>query len=199
MSERYDLPDGAVLELFDSWLTREEADRAEVALRTEVRWEQGTIRMFGREVREPRLSAWVGDSESGYTYSGRALVPAPWTETTAALRDRAAETSAAPFNSVLLNRYRDGSDAMGFHADDEPELGNDPVIASVSLGATRKLVLRHKKDKTVSLSLPLVHGSLLVMRGTTQRFYRHAIPRVAAAGERINLTFRHIRARSTQG
>ena len=192
MSTRRELADGGVVELFDAWLSREDADLAFTSLLAEVPWTQGTIVMFGRELREPRLSAWLGDEGAGYTYSGRRLVPAPWTKTTAALRDAASSVAGCAFNSVLVNRYRDGNDSMGFHADDEPELGPDPVIASVSLGAARRFVLRHRKDRASSLSLTLPHGSLLVMAGTTQRFHRHAVPKTRDAGERLNLTFRRI-------
>jgi alkylated DNA repair dioxygenase AlkB len=187
-----ELSSGGTLELIAGWLSSDEADRVLAALIAEVPWSQGTIVMFGREVSEPRLSAWLGDPGARYTYSGRVMTPAPWTTTTKWLRDRCAEHTGVALNSVLVNRYRDGNDSMGFHADDEPELGENPVIASVSLGATRRFQLRHRRDRDDRVGLDLDHGSLLVMGGTTQHHYRHAVPKTKRPGERVNLTFRRI-------
>ena len=118
-----------------------------------------------------------------------------WTPLLDALGARAGEAAGTAFNSVLMNLYRDGRDSMGWHSDDEPELGDDPVIASLSLGAPRRFVLRHAKKRGRWITLVLGDASLLVMAGTTQRFYRHAVPKEDDAGERINLTFRRIRDR----
>lgn len=186
------LASGGTLELINDWLPPEEADRVLAALLAEVPWTQGTIVMFGREIAEPRLSAWLGDEGARYTYSGREMTPAAWTPTTRWLRDRCAAHTGVALDSVLVNRYRDGNDSMGFHADDEPELGENPVIASVSLGATRRFQLRHNRDKNDRIDLDLDHGSLLVMGGTTQHHYRHAVPKTKRPGERVNLTFRRV-------
>ena len=128
-----------------------------------------------------------------YRYSGARFEPRPWPDALLLVRARLCEALQVDFNSVLANRYRDGRDAMGWHADNEPELGPQPVIASLSLGATRRFVLKHRGDPSRKLALDLPHGSLLVMSGATQRNYRHALPRTARpVGERINLTFRRI-------
>lgn len=189
--QRIDLA-GAELSLDRAWLPVEEADALLVALREQVSWEIHRIRMFGREVDSPRLSCWIGDPEAAYTYSRTRFAPRPWPAALVPVRDRVGETLREEFNSVLANRYRDGRDRMGWHSDDEPELGPQPVIASISLGATRRFALKPRLEG-VPLSLDLPHGSLLVMRGDTQARYRHALPGTARpVGERINLTFRRI-------
>src|SRR5438552_294777 len=126
---RTTLRDGGLLELYDPWLGRDEAERTLAALRDEVAWKQETIFLFGKEVIQPRLTAWYGDPSSVYTYSGRTFEPLPWTPTLTLLRDRVAETTGFVFDSVLCNFYRSGRVSMGFHADDEPELGENPIIA----------------------------------------------------------------------
>ena len=162
------------------------------AVRREVPWETHLIRLFGREIPSPRLSCWIGDPDATYVYSGTRFEPRPWTPRLAALRERVAAATGARFNSVLANLYRDGRDGMGFHADDEPELGDAPVIASLSLGATRRFVLKRRRGAG-RFELPLEDGTLLVMRGATQRHWNHALPKTAKpAGPRINLTFRHV-------
>lgn len=160
----------------------------------DVGWRQEHITMFGRTLRQPRLVAWYGDAQARYAYSGTVLEPVPWTGMLSSLRDAVEQAAGGRFNSVLLNYYRDGNDAMGLHADDEPELGPAPVIASLSLGATRTLYFRHRTRRdlaTFNLSLP--SGSLLVMRGTTQQYWKHGLRRVSRpCGPRVNLTFRRI-------
>ena len=186
---------GADLRWDPHWLTPEQADRLHRTLADTVPWEVHRIRMFGKLVDSPRLSCWVGDPEATYRYSGVRFAPHPWTPELEALRDRLVEVLGVPFNSVLLNRYRDGRDAMGWHSDDEAELGRQAVIASVCLGATRRFALKHRHDPRHRLTLDLNGGSLLVMAGDTQHLYRHALPRTARpTGERINLTFRRILA-----
>lgn len=166
------------------------------ALRAELPWEQFRLRLYGREVASPRLSCWIGDADAVYTYSRTRFVPRPWTPLLAALRDGLATLTAQCFNSVLCNLYRDGNDSMGLHSDDEPELGPQPLIASLSLGATRRFRLRHKRDPARRLELDLPSGSLLVMSGTTQQEYRHELPRALRVKQaRMNLTFRRIIAR----
>ena len=177
--------------LWPSAFRPDEAAQLFTELRQTIDWQQESILMFGRRVPVPRLVAWHGDPGTSYTYSGTLHQPLPWTPPLTRIRDRVGELSCARFNAVLLNLYRDGRDGMGWHADDEAELGRDPVIASVSLGATRRFCLRHRKRRSLKLDLPLVHGSLLCMAGATQHHWVHALPKTrAAVGERINLTFR---------
>ena len=177
----------------DAWLSPSEADAALAAILGEVPWRQDAITLFGRRVLQPRLSAWMGDPGAVYTYSGLTLAPLAWTPGVAALLARARATTGAEYNSVLLNLYRDGSDSMGMHADDERELGPAPNIASVSLGATRAFVMKPRKKKRAPVRLELTHGSLLVMRGETQRHWVHGVPKQARVTEpRVNLTFRTI-------
>jgi alkylated DNA repair dioxygenase AlkB len=174
------------------FLDAAEADDHAAALRREVPWETHMIRMFGRELPSPRLSCWVGDPHAAYTYSRTRFEPRAWTPTLSALRARLRERLGIDFDSVLANRYRDGRDSMGWHADDEPELGPEPVIASISLGASRRFSFRHRTTGA-RRDIELTHGSLLVMAGATQRHWQHALPRAAGVfDERINLTFRRI-------
>jgi alkylated DNA repair dioxygenase AlkB len=194
-ARRIPLEDGGELLLVEEWLAPTEARRSFDALMREVPWEQKAISMMGKKVMQPRLVAWFGDPEAVYTYSGVRNDPVPWTPTLAELRSRVEKTAEHPFNSVLANLYRDGRDSMGFHADKEKELGPNPVIASVSLGATRRFQLRYtgKQKGVPGRDIDLRDGSLLIMRGTTQHFWRHGIPKESApVGPRINLTFRWI-------
>jgi alkylated DNA repair dioxygenase AlkB len=172
------------------------ADALFDALHREVPWEQHRLKIFGRDVGSPRLSCWIGDEGTAYKYSGTLFEPHAWTPSLAVLRDELAARFELRFNSVLANLYRDGHDSMGWHSDDEPELGREPVIASLSFGAVRRFRFRSRETKRVSLALDLASGSLLVMRGATQRLYHHDLPKTARAGARINLTFRTIRAKS---
>lgn len=160
----------------------------------EVAWEQRAIRIFGQEIPQPRLTAWYGDPAVRYTYSGLSWEPQPWTPALQALRQRVEAATGTRFNSVLLNYYRDGRDSMGWHADDEPELGPAPAIASVSLGATRRFRLRPKGGLIhAPLGLDLPSGSLLLMAGPTQQHWQHALPKTARpVGPRLNLTFRWV-------
>jgi len=186
---------GACLRYDPCWLPAAQADELFAALRVQIPWETHRIRLFGRCHDAPRRSCWIGDAEAVYTYSGTRFEPRPWPSSLAELRTRLAQALATPFNSVLANLYRDGRDAMGWHSDDEPELGPTPLIASLSLGAERRFALKRREAGARALSLPLVHGSLLVMAGETQRHYRHALPRSARVlGARLNLTFRWIQA-----
>ncbi|KAA2285474.1 alpha-ketoglutarate-dependent dioxygenase AlkB family protein [Arenimonas fontis] len=191
--ERLPLPDGR-LHFVAGWLGAEEADALFEGLSAQVPWEVHRIRLFGREVESPRLSCWIGDSGASYVYSRTRFEPRPWLPALQELRLRLERETGARFNSVLANLYRDGADAMGWHADDEPELGARPVIASVSLGATRRFLLRHRRERGRRLALELPHGSLLLMSGDTQANWQHALARtVRPVGPRINLTFRWIR------
>lgn len=163
-------------------------------LTADIRWRQERIRLFGREHMQPRLICWMGDPDCSYRYSGTRWEPEPWHPLVADLRARAEGVAKARFNAVLLNLYRDGRDSMGLHADDEPELGERPVIASLSLGAERTMTFRHRHDRTMApLRLALPDASLLVMSGETQRNWKHGIARTARpVGPRLNLTFRRI-------
>ncbi|MBO9829005.1 alpha-ketoglutarate-dependent dioxygenase AlkB [Xanthomonas sp. A2111] len=187
-----DLP-GADLRWYPEWLDPAAAAALCAQLLREVPWEVHRIRLFGKLVDSPRLSCWIGDADASYRYSGTRFAPHPWPAALLPLRARLAAETGVAFNSVLANRYRDGRDAMGWHSDDERELGPAPVIASLSLGATRRFVLRHRQQPALRQALELTSGGLLLMAGDTQRLYRHALPRTAKpVGERINLTFRRI-------
>jgi len=173
-----------------NFLTTTEADRALITLLSELDWQQEEIHMFGKQVLQPRLQAWHGDKP--YTYSGLSMTPQPWSSTLMDLKHRCEDVAHHSFNSVLANLYRDGQDSMGWHQDNEPELGKNPVIASLSLGETRRFVLRHRETKQ-KYQIELGHGSLLIMAGETQHYWQHAVPKTAKPrNERINLTFRYI-------
>ena len=170
------------------WVAPDQADALLHALQQQIPWEVHRIRMFGRWVDSPRLSCWMGDPQARYRYSGTEFVPQPWSALLLPLRDQLQDTLQAPFNSVLLNRYRDGDDGMGWHSDNEPELGPEPVIASLSLGAARRFALRRREDHNRKAEVTLGHGDLLVMAGQTQRLYQHALPKSARAMGETQLT-----------
>ena len=194
MSTRQLALPGADVRYIDNWLDADSAQSVLTRLGTEVAYSQHRVRMFGRELMAPRLSAWVGDADAVYTYSRVRYQPLAWTPTLADLRDRLLAEFGVRFNSVLVNRYRDGHDSMGWHADDEPELGPEPLIASVSLGAERRLRFRSRATPRVASAVDLASGSLLMMAGRTQQLYQHAIDKTRMpVGERINLTYRVIR------
>jgi alkylated DNA repair dioxygenase AlkB len=159
-------------------------------LLAETAWRAETIVLFGRPVAQPRLTAWHGDA--AYAYSGLRLAPLPFTPLLLEVKTAVETASGQRFNSVLLNYYRDGHDSMGMHSDDEPELGRNPAIASLSLGATRDFILRHKRSKR-TVKLALGDGSLLLMAGSTQHHWQHGINKSARPIDaRLNLTFRYI-------
>ncbi len=175
-----------------------EDQRAELfhCLRTELPWQTQHIRLFGKAVLQPRLLCWIGDGDAVYTYSGRTQWPLPWHARLLELKAQIETATGSRYNSVLANCYRSGRDSMGWHADNERELGPAPVIASLSLGATRRFQLRHRQ-RGLQHSLPLTDGSLLVMAGDTQRHWQHAVPKeTRPVAERINLTFRWVHPRS---
>lgn len=189
--ERIDLP-GATVTLERAWLRATDATALFETLLADTPWESHRIRVYGRWRDSPRLSCWMGDPDAVYVYSGSRFEPHPWPAVLVPLRMRLERELDGVFNSVLANLYRDGNDRLGFHRDSEAELGPTPLIASVSLGATRRFRFR-SRDGAQSLGLDLVHGSLLVMSGQTQQNYQHAIPPTArATGPRINLTFRRV-------
>jgi alkylated DNA repair dioxygenase AlkB len=189
--ERLDLPDGEGA-LYRRAFAATDSGRLCEALWRETSWQQQVITIYGRAIASPRLSAWYGDPEAVYSYSGLRLEPAPWTPTLRIVHKRVEMLAAARFNSVLLNLYRDGQDSMGWHSDDEPELGRDPVIASVSFGAARRFLMQHKKRR-LRVELRLEDGDVLVLGGTTQHYWRHHVPKTRQPTDaRINLTFRMI-------
>lgn len=184
-----DLPIG----LHKAWLDRAAGDAVLSTLRTAIAWEQHYVRLFGRSVASPRLSCWMGDAEAVYTYSQTRFQPRAWIDPVLQLRQRLQQFCGAPFNSVLLNWYRGGSDGMGWHSDDEPELGVEPIIASLSLGTTRRFLMRRRHHHPDRHALNLEHGDLLLMFGASQRDWQHALPKAPKVqGDRINLTFRLI-------
>jgi len=165
-------------------------------LTEEIPWVQNKIRFYGKESLVPRLESWHGDKGMSYTYSGIKMDAKPWTKNLLMIKESIEPIAKTTFNSVLINYYRDGKDRVAWHSDDEKELGKNPVIASVSLGAERKFKLRHKKYKENQLQheVFLQSGSLLLMSGSTQHHWLHEIPRTAKPiGPRINLTFRVIK------
>jgi len=167
-----------------------DSDRMFRSILDETPWEARNIILFGKEVPQPRLACWYGDL--AYSYSGITLDPRPMTPTLLEIKQRCEEEASTQFNSVLVNLYRDGQDSMGLHADDEPELGSEPVIASVSFGAERNFRLRHRETKELQ-QVFLASGSLLVMSGLSQACWMHDIPKTKKFVEpRINLTFRDI-------
>lgn len=190
-NQRVDL-DRACWYIFDpAWLDERAADDAFVRLREESDWAQRAIVARGKEVMQPRLMDWYG--EIPYRYSGQTLEPRPAPPLIDELAGRAGATAGESFNHVLLNLYRDGRDSIAMHADNELELGWEPVIASLSLGAERRFVIQHKKKRSWRRRIQLTHGSLLVMGGAFQRRWRHAVPRQGAVEtERINVTFRRL-------
>lgn len=179
------LADGAVIEytpaLLPSGLLK--------TVREEVSWQQRHVTMYGKTIPIPRLTAWYGVAP--YTYSGIINDPLEWTPTLLSIKESVERFTGHVFNSALLNYYRDGKDSISWHADDEKELGERPLIASVSLGATRTFLLRHN-DTKVTQRFELGDGSLLVMGGTCQEHYQHSLPKRANAKERINITFRRL-------
>ena len=189
---RIALADDTWLDLQLEWLSAGEAQRCLAAVRAEVTWAEREIVLYGKRIMQPRLVGWAG--EVPYRYSGQTLEPRAFTATVRALTDSVNTFAGTRFNHVLLNRYRDGRDNMGLHADDEPELGHDPVVATLSLGATRRLSLVPRRPRDgARRSLELPAGSLLVMRGACQRRFRHGIPREPrVTDERVSLTFRQI-------
>ncbi len=175
-----------------NWISGDEAQRCLDGVRNEVEWVAREILIYGKRILQPRLVGWAGDVP--YRYSGQTLEPRPFTDTVRALTERVNAFAGTRFNHVLLNRYRDGRDNMGMHSDDEPELGPDPIVATLSLGATRRMTLVPRRPRDGERrSLELTSGSLLVMRGACQRRFRHGIPREPrVTEERVSLTFRLI-------
>lgn len=193
--EQLDLPDADVRVWRRAW-SAGAADALLGELLASIDWRQEEVLIFGQRRLVPRLVAWHGDPDAAYTYSGTPHDPLPWTHALQAIRASVESLTGQTFNSVLLNRYRDGRDGMGWHADDEAELGREPAIASVSFGEPRRFVLRHRRQRAARAELLLGHGDVVLMAGPTQHHYLHAVPKTARpVGERVNLTFRRVLAR----
>jgi alkylated DNA repair dioxygenase AlkB len=187
------LPDGEAL-AFDAFFEKDESRRIFNRLHSETSWQQDYLTIYGKEVPLPRLTAWYGDKGSKYTYSNISMWPTGWTDLLLEIKTRVEGAANASFNSVLLNYYRSGSDGVSWHQDDETELGETPIIASASFGAMRTFQMKHLTNKRLPrVDIPLFDGSLLIMRGSTQKFWQHRIPKTTRpVGARINLTFRYI-------
>lgn len=186
--------DNAELDYLPDWLDPDTADTWYEALLAQTPWQQPELFIHGRYHRTPRLTAWYGEPGARYRYSGKLHEPLPWTPLLAEIRQRVEHQVGQPLNAVLLNYYRDGQDSMGWHSDAEPELGRNPLIASLSLGGCRRFDLRRVGGTRIEHSLTLAHASLLVMRGPTQHHWQHQVAKTRqACAPRLNLTFRLIR------
>jgi len=188
--------------LWRQWLDEQQATKLLAQLKGAVCWSQPSVRIAGKEVAMPRLQAWYGDEGASYKYSGQRFEPMPWLPALAELKCSLEQACDTAFNSVLVNWYRGGQDSVAWHADDEPELGLAPIIASLSIGATRRFMLRPKRRQTAAVGkveskkLDLSHGDLLLMTGSTQQFWNHCVPKTQqVVGERLNLTFRYVEAK----
>lgn len=186
------VPDAEII-YFPSFFKKEEADAVFNELIQNTPWQQDEITVYGKKHLQPRLTALYGNEGKPYSYSNIIMQPHPWTSLLQKLKSHIESITDTNFTTVLLNYYRNGSDSNGWHADNEKELGTNPIIASLSLGAERTFQLKHNSDVTQKKSITLEHGSLLLMQGTTQHFWKHQIPKTSKAiGSRINLTFRKI-------
>ena len=184
----------AELDYRPQWLDHDTADVWLSALLVETPWAQPSVQLYGRYYPVPRLVAWYGDADASYRYSGLTHQPLAWTRQLAEIRARVEAAVGQRLNGVLLNYYRDGQDSMGWHSDDEAELGHNPLIASLNLGGARRFDLRRKGSSRIEHSLWLEHGSLLVMAGPTQHHWQHQVAKTRSpCAPRLNLTFRLIK------
>ena len=187
------LPDAEVI-YYPHFFDKDEAETIYAELINEIPWQQDDIRIFGKTHLQPRLTALFGNEGKSYSYSNIKMQPHPWNLLLQKIKAKVERVSNTNFTTVLLNQYRDGKDSNGWHADNEKELGTNPIIASISFGAERAFQLKHNSDKDQKKSIILENGSLLLMKGTTQHFWKHQIPKTAKPiGPRINLTFRVIK------
>lgn len=191
-----DLPHSQI-SYYDNFWTEREGNLLFQRLKLEIKWQQKNITLFGKTHLEPRLTAWYGDEGKVYTYSHITMSPNQWNETLIEIKEKIEHFTGFQFNSVLLNYYRHGKDSMGWHSDNEPELGQNPIIASASFGAERRFLLKPRdKNNPLRQEIILRHGSLLIMAGETQHYWLHQIPKTRKlVGERINLTFRNIKTK----
>ena len=188
----FDLPDAEII-YFPAFLSREEADSLFLELLKNTPWQQDEITVYGKKHLQPRLTALYGSEGKPYSYSNIKMQPHFWTFLLQKIKSLVESATETNFTTVLLNYYRDGNDGNGWHADNEKELGMNPIIASLSLGAERNFQLKHNTDTAQKKNIILENGSLLLMKGTTQHFWKHQIPKTAKTiGSRINLTFRVI-------
>jgi len=188
----FNLPN-AVIKYVPDFYNQKEADNLLNTLLDELNWQQDYIKMFGKTHKVPRLQAFYGDKGFDYSYSNIKLKTNPWTTTLIQIKAQVENFCEHSFTGVLANLYRNGKDSNGWHADDEPELGQNPVIASLSFGAARNFHLKNKTDKTIKQKIVLTNGSLLLMKGSTQHFYHHQLSKTTQkVDNRINLTFRKI-------
>lgn len=188
-----DLPDAEII-YYPQFFDKEQADIIFDALTTEIPWQQDEIRVYGKTYPQPRLTALFGNEGKPYKYSNITMQPHLWNLLLQKLKTKIETIAHTTFTTVLLNQYRDGKDSNGWHADNEKELGINPVIASLSFGAERTFQLKHNTLKDQKKSIILQHGSLLLMKGTTQHFWKHQIPKTAKPIDpRVNLTFRVIK------
>ena len=179
---------------FAPFFDKKEADAIFRQLAKDIPWQQDDIQVFGKIHPQPRLTALFGNEGKPYSYSNIKMQPYPWTLLLQKIKSYVESVSDTNFTTVLLNQYRDGKDSNGWHADNEKELGSNPVIASVSFGAERIFQLKHNSISGLKQNIILEHGSLLLMKGTTQHFWKHQIPKTSKPiGPRINLTFRVIK------
>ena len=178
---------------YPDFLSKSISDEFFKKLQNTIDWKQESMNMYGKKVDFPRLTAWYGDNDKPYTFSGITLKPNLWTQEILEIKSKIESKANIIFNSVLLNRYRNGNDSISWHTDAEPELGKNPIIASVNFGATRKFQLRHINTKE-KIEIELTNGSLLIMQGEFQHYWQHQVPKTSkVVGERINLTFRVIK------
>lgn len=192
LGEVLSMPNAEVT-FYRNFFDSQESDRIFKILRDEINWRQDKMKLYGKDINLPRKTAWYGDMDKSYTFSGIHLNPEPWTPTLLEVKERIEDIAGVQFNSVLLNLYRHGNDGISWHTDEEPELGENPVIGSVSFGGTRKFMFRHRQDKDIKAEVELTDGSFLLMAGETQHFWQHQIPKTSRHVEpRINLTFRVI-------
>jgi alkylated DNA repair dioxygenase AlkB len=183
----------AEVTFYRNFFDLQESNEIFQVLHDEINWRQDKMKLCGKDIDLPRKTAWYGDQDKSYTFSGIHLNPEPWTPTLLKVKERIEEVSRAQFNSVLLNLYRHGNDGISWHTDAEPELGENPVIGSVSFGGARRFMFRHGQDKNLKAEVELTHGSFLLMAGETQHFWQHQVPKTARQVDpRINLTFRVI-------
>ena len=188
-----EIPNSLSIDIIREAIPFDQADSSFHQLLAEIDWKQEHIKMFGKEIDIPRLTAWYGNSGRSYTYSGIAMTPLAWTPLLEELRSTVEALAGCQFNSVLLNLYRNGKDSVSWHADDEPDLGPEPVIGSLSLGASRRFEFRKKTGHTERFNSILNSGDLVVMRGMCQQLWDHQVPKESrVSGPRINLTFRWI-------
>ncbi len=186
------LPKNGEVLFFPTFFSEKESEQLMTQLINETKWQQDTIKFYGKEINLPRLTSWYGDTDKSYSYSGIVMNPHEWSPLLLTIKEKMEKLCHTKFSSVLLNYYRDGKDSVSWHQDDEPELGSNPTIASISFGATRTFKFRHIKDK-ITEKVELTNGSVVIMKGETQHMWQHSVPKTSKIiGPRINLTFRKI-------